>query len=184
MKIDQVKKDSSYSIFAILCMELWFREFIDDEMSWRHSIMELEKEKMFDFWNSASCGEELLLESTDVFGFEKQLLLRYELEPYIKEFAGFESSGGKKVLEIGTGLGADHQMFAENGAILYGIDLTPRAIKNTNIRFNNLKLNSNLSVGDAENLSFEDSYFDIVYSWGVIHHSPDTEKQFQKYLGF
>ena len=75
-------------------------------------------------------------------------------------------------------------MFAENGAILYGIDLTPRAIKNTNIRFNNLKLNSNLSVGDAENLSFEDSYLDIVYSWGVIHPRLIPKKQFQKYLGF
>src|SRR5439155_8074052 len=101
---------------------------------------------------------------------------RYALEPYIERFADFGSAKGKRVLEVGVGLGADHQRFAVAGAELSGIDLTPRAIEHTRRRFQAFGLNSNLSVGDAENLGFGDGTFDIVYSWGVLHHSPDTPK--------
>lgn len=74
------------------------------------------------------------------------------------------------------GLGADHQRFAEAGAVLTGVDLTPHAIEMTRQRFKKLGLKSNLKVGDAECLNFPANSFDIVYSWGVIHHSPDTQK--------
>lgn len=101
---------------------------------------------------------------------------RYALEPYIIPFAGFAESKGKKVLEVGVGLGADHQMFAENGAILHGCDLTERAIGLTRQRLEIFGLRSELQVADAENLPYADDTFDKVYSWGVIHHSPDTPK--------
>ena len=132
------------------------------------------KQKVHDFWDEKACGEDLYLEALDATGYARQADMRYALEPYITEFAGFSSSKGKKVLEIGVGLGADHQRFAENGATLYGIDLTPRAISHTRRRFSLLNLHSTLEIGDAEALDFPDGYFDIVYSWGVIHHSPDT----------
>lgn len=134
------------------------------------------KEDVRDFWNEAACGEKLYLEGLNVEGFRKQAETRYELEPFIIPFADFGAAKGKKVLEIGVGLGADHQCFAEAGALLTGIDLTPRAIEMTRQRLNKLGLRSELHVGDAENLDFPDSRFDIVYSWGVIHHSPDTQK--------
>jgi len=82
----------------------------------------------------------------------------------------------EKVLEIGVGLGADHQMLAESGADLQGCDLTPRAIEATKKRFELFNLKSELQVEDAENLTYEDESFDAVYSWGVIHHSPNTPK--------
>ena len=100
--------------------------------------------------------------------------MRYQLEPYIAQFADFERAGGKRVLEVGVGLGADHQRFAEAGAALCGIDLTERAIEYTRDRFSVFNLDSNLQVADAERLPFADARFDLVYSWGVIHHSPDT----------
>ncbi len=134
------------------------------------------KEDVRDFWDEASCGEKLYLEGLDLDGFRKQSLIRYELEPFIIPFANFDAAKGKQVLEVGVGLGADHQRFAECGALLTGIDLTPRAIEMTQQRFNNLGLKSDLSVGDAENLDLADNSFDIVYSWGVIHHSPNTQK--------
>lgn len=136
----------------------------------------ISKEDVRDFWDAASCGEKLFLEGLDLTGFKKQAVTRYELEPFIASFANFEAALGKKVLEIGVGLGADHQRFAEAGAILTGVDLTARAIDMTRQRFKNLGLMSDLRVGDAENLEFPDSSFDTVYSWGVIHHSPDTQK--------
>ena len=133
-----------------------------------------DKTKGFDFWEEASCGEDLYLDESSKSGFEAQANERYRLEPYIIPFADFDSAKNKKVLEIGVGLGSDHQKFAEVTDDLYGIDLTERAIKNTINRFNIFNLKSNLSIGDAEALNFDDNFFDIVYSWGVLHHSPDT----------
>lgn len=138
--------------------------------------MENDKKQVHDFWNEASCGEELLLHGTDRASYEEQARLRYELEPYIAELAGFDESKGKRVLEIGVGLGADHQRFAEAGADLYGIDLTERAVEHTRRRLAVFGLSSQLTVGDAENQAFPDESFDLVYSWGVLHHSPNTAK--------
>ncbi len=139
--------------------------------------MEDEKVAVRDFWNEASCGEDLYLKGdNDIMAYTNQALKRYELEPYIIQFADFEGSSKKKILEIGVGLGADHQRFAEAGADLYGIDLTERAIGNTKKRLKIFNLFSELAIGDAENLSFENNYFDVVYSWGVIHHSPNTQQ--------
>ena len=141
-----------------------------------------EKQQVHEFWNEASCGEALYLSGSDRSGFEAQSIARYQLEPYILDFAQFASCKGKKVLEIGVGLGADHQKFAEAGAELYGIDLTDRAITHTSNRLACFGLRSQLSAGDAENLTFPDGTFDVVYSWGVLHHSPDTPKAIAKVL--
>lgn len=138
--------------------------------------MDKGKQGVHDFWNHASCGEELYLSEADKSGYTAQAQFRYALEPEILGFADFKGSQGLRVLEIGVGLGADHQQFAEAGADLYGIDLTERAIAHTRNRLLAFGLYSNLSVGDAENLAFPDESFDIVYSWGVLHHSPDTKK--------
>jgi SAM-dependent methyltransferase len=134
------------------------------------------KDDVRGFWNEESCGEALLLSSRDKAGFEAQARERYRLEPYICDFARFSETRGLHVLEIGVGLGADHQQFAEAGAKLSGIDLTSRAIEHTRNRLALFGLTSNVQVGDAENLPFTDETFDMVYSWGVIHHSPDTPK--------
>lgn len=135
-----------------------------------------EKQQVFEFWNQASCGEELYLGNTTKAGYNEQAKHRYELEPYILDFAQFSAAKGARVLEIGVGLGAEHQRFAKAGAILFGIDLTERAIDHTRRRLLAFNLQSTLAVGDAENLTFENDFFDIVYSWGVLHHTPNTPK--------
>ena len=56
-----------------------------------------------------------------------------------------------------------------------GIDLTERAIENTKTRLKLFGLESSLRVGDAEQLEFNDNSFEVVYSWGVIHHSPNAK---------
>ncbi|HUQ95545.1 MAG TPA: class I SAM-dependent methyltransferase [Bryobacteraceae bacterium] len=144
--------------------------------------MQTGKSEVFDFWNEASCGEQLYLGGLSAQDFAAHAAERYRLEPYIADFAGFEDSRGKKVLEIGVGLGADHQRFAEAGADLTGIDLTNRAVEMTKARFAASGLESALLVGDAENLPFGDDSFDVVYSWGVIHHSPDTPRAAREIL--
>jgi SAM-dependent methyltransferase len=99
---------------------------------------------------------------------------RYALEPFIEEFAAFAEAGALDVLEIGVGLGADHHRFAQAGARLTGVDLTERAVGHTKRRFALFGLNSDLRVADAEALPFPAESFDWVYSWGALHHSPDT----------
>lgn len=138
------------------------------------------KDQVRAFWDEASCGEQLLLVDNTREGYEQQRRERYRLEPYIPGFAGFADSRGLKVLEIGVGLGADHQSFAEAGAMLWGADLTPRAIEHTRRRLNTCGLSSTLAVADAESLPFDANTFDIVYSWGVLHHSPNTSKAFDE----
>lgn len=129
------------------------------------------------FWDRASCGEALATGASERERYETQIRRRYELEPYLPEFARFAEGRGKDVLEIGVGMGADHTQWAQSQPrSLTGVDLTPRAIEHTRTRLSLLGLQSNLVLVDAENLPFPDASFDLVYSWGVLHHSPDTPK--------
>jgi len=129
-----------------------------------------------DFWNTASCGEQLYLTGTDKDAYTAQLRRRYELEPFLPAFARPEECREQDVLEIGVGLGADHQMFAAAGARLSGIDLTERAVLHTSRRLEAFGLRSDLRVANAESLPFADASFDVVFSWGVLHHTPDTAR--------
>ena len=135
------------------------------------------KDEVRDFWDAASCGEVYAQGDTLEQQYAAQAKARYELEPYIPEFAQFAGGRGKDVLEIGVGMGADHVEWAKSQPrSLSGVDLTPRAIEHTRNRLAISGFQSNLQVGDAERLSFDDESFDIVYSYGVLHHSPDTAK--------
>lgn len=129
-----------------------------------------------EFWNHSACGEHLYMIGEDLKSqFNNQLEERYRLEPMILEFVDFPHWKQKQVLEIGVGLGADHQLFASNGALLYGCDLTERAIIYTKQRLELFHLHSNLEVADANQLPYQNDIFELVYSWGVIHHSPGIE---------
>lgn len=136
---------------------------------------ELKKQEK-EFWEDASCGERLYLDTPSKEGYLKHLQKRYELEPEILTFAQFEKHMGHNVLEIGLGLGADHQKWAEAGAFLFGADITRRAVEHTKRRFDLLGLTARLQVADAENLPLQDNTFDLVYSWGVLMCTPDTPK--------
>jgi SAM-dependent methyltransferase len=78
------------------------------------------------------------------------------------------------VLEIGCGLGTDGAQFAKAGADYVGIDLTDAAVDLTRRRFQISQLCGKFLTADAEQLDFADNSFDIVYSHGVLHHTPDT----------
>ncbi len=136
-----------------------------------------QKASVQQFWDAASCGEVYASGSTDQERYESHAHARYSLEPYIADFANFATGRGRDVLEVGVGMGADHAEWARNGPrTLTGIDLTPRAIGHTKTRLAILDRRSRLIVGDAENLPFPNESFDLVYSWGVLHHSPETAK--------
>ncbi|MDP9263645.1 MAG: class I SAM-dependent methyltransferase [Acidobacteriota bacterium] len=133
------------------------------------------KEAVREFWQERSRGELYAQGKSLRQRVEAQARARYELEPFIHRFARFEEGCGRDVLEIGVGMGADYLEWARHSPRqLVGIDVTEQAVEFTRQRLELYGFRSDLRVGDAEGLPLPDSSFDIVYSWGVLHHSPDT----------
>ncbi len=136
------------------------------------------KKKVKNYWNRASCGTEFIKE--DKYSkkyFDAIEEFRYKIEPEIFSFAQFTRFRNKKVLEVGVGAGTDFIQWVRSGCKAYGIDLTEEALDNTKKRLSMEGLKAeNLSVADAETISFDSEMFDLVYSWGVIHHSKDPFK--------
>lgn len=141
------------------------------------------KQKVREFWNAASCGEVYAAGDDLRARLDEQGRRRYELEPYIPGMARFVEGTGKDVLEIGVGMGADHLEWAKaRPKSLTGIDLTDRAVEFTRARLTAYGFEPNVMAADAENLPFADGSFDIVYSWGVLHHSPDTPRAIREVI--
>ena len=136
------------------------------------------KQDVHDFWNSKACGTwEIDKEKFSKEYFEEIEETRYRLHPEIHPFAGFQKAKGLKVLEVGVGAGTDFLQWVRAGAEAYGMDLTEEAIAHVEHRLNLYGLQAaELKVADSENIPYPDNFFDVVYSWGVIHHTPDTEK--------
>lgn len=135
------------------------------------------KEEVRRFWEAAPCGTSTTpaVPGTAAF-FDQVEQERYRREPFIHSFAEFERWRGKRVLEVGIGLGTDFVQFVRAGADAVGVDLTDAAVESVRLRLALEGLEADLRAADAEALPFPDSSFDLVYSWGVLHHTPDTAK--------
>jgi ubiquinone/menaquinone biosynthesis C-methylase UbiE len=131
------------------------------------------KTAVADFWNAEPCGTRYLDEKSE---FEAHARIRYRLEPHIFNFAGFASARGLRVLEIGVGMGADYEQWLKAGALATGVDLSTASLERAQRRCEIAGLMPDLHLADAENLSLPSDYFDVVYSYGVMHHSPNTAK--------
>lgn len=132
-----------------------------------------------DFWEKGACGTSRAivgeLEPLSKPWFERIEEYRYEVEPCIHSIAQFSRHHGKKMLEVGVGAGTDHLQWARSGVECFGVDLTEAAISITQTRFNMYGFQTTLTRLDAEVLPYPDNSFDLVYSWGVIHHAENPE---------
>jgi ubiquinone/menaquinone biosynthesis C-methylase UbiE len=129
------------------------------------------------FWTDEACRSPFFEGTPDSRElFERFREFRYRSEWHIPLLIPFADAKGKKVLEIGLGNGADGVMFALNGADYTGVDLTETALNATRRHFAFMGLKGTFQRESAEQLSFPGETFDWVYSHGVLHHTPDTQR--------
>lgn len=91
-------------------------------------------------------------------------------------YVDFGALAGRDVLEVGCGSGIAVQLFAEAGARVTAVDLTEWAVETTRARLSAFGLAGTVLEADGEQLPFEGASFDVVFSWGVIHHSSNMDK--------
>ena len=94
--------------------------------------------------------------------------------PWMPALMGFKDFAGKRLLEVGCGMGTDLLQFARGGAKVTGIDLTPRSIEISRLHLSLYSEKGEFAVADCEKLPFADESFDVAYSNGVLHHTDDT----------
>jgi len=132
-----------------------------------------------DYWNKRPCNirhSKLNLGSKEYFENVEQR--RFFTNSHIKPFVEFEKWKGKKVLEIGCGIGIDALNFARNGALYTGIELSEESLELTKKCFDVFNLHGTFFLGNAEDLLsiLPVENFDLIYSLGVIHHSVEPQK--------
>lgn len=131
------------------------------------------------YWDDRPCN---IRHSSKQLGsleyFDEVSKKKFHVEPHILDFTTFPKWKGKKVLEIGCGLGTVGINFALNGADYTGIELSDKSLELTKQRFNVYGKDGNFYSGNSEQLSsfVPVEIYDLVYSFGVIHHSPHPEK--------
>ncbi len=134
-------------------------------------------EKIAAFWQKNPCGADFVPINKWRDFFISYDRYKYKIEPHILTELSKIDFKRKRVLEIGLGQGAEAQKIIEMGAIYNGIDLTEESVKRVKLRCEIFNLPyENIFVNNAENINFPNSVFDIVFSHGVIHHSPRIKK--------
>jgi ubiquinone/menaquinone biosynthesis C-methylase UbiE len=129
-------------------------------------------------WTGDPCGAkygEKYKFATREFFDEVERNRYQEYAPWMPLVMGFNDFAGARLVEIGCGMGTDLLQFARGGAHCTGVDLTPRSIEVSRLHFDLYQMHADFVLSDAERLPFMDESFDVVYSNGVLHHTPGTE---------
>ncbi len=142
------------------------------------------KIQVHNYWNERPCGTAIAKSrkySKEYFDEIEER--RYSVEPEIFSFDQFARFRGCKVLEVGVGVGTDFIQWVRAGAQAYGLDLTEEGVEHVKERLEVYGLKAEeIRVADAENLPYPDNQFDLVYSWGVVHHTPNTIKALEEII--
>jgi ubiquinone/menaquinone biosynthesis C-methylase UbiE len=143
------------------------------------------------FWNRRPCN---IRHSPSPVGsreyFDQVEARKYYVEPHIPPFADFPRWNGKTVLEVGCGIGTDTINFARNGAHVTAVDLSEKSIELAHQRADIFGVSDRIRFycGNCEDLqnTLPSGTYDLVYSFGVIHHTPYPERaveQIAKFMG-
>jgi ubiquinone/menaquinone biosynthesis C-methylase UbiE len=137
-----------------------------------------EKRSAREQWTEDPCGA--VYGRQQEFGtrafFDEVERHRYqEYAPWMPKTMGFDQFAGAQLVEVGCGMGTDLLQFARGGALCTGVDLTPRSVEIARLHFNVYEMAADFALSDAERLPFADESFDVFYSNGVLHHTPETQ---------
>lgn len=126
-------------------------------------------------WNQNPCGAVGQVdESLEYFQSVEQE--RYAVQDWMLDYFDFNAFRNKNVLEIGVGQGTDMLQFAKNGARSFGADITDGHIDKAKKHLSLYGFKYRIEKCDATELNYPDSFFDCVYSFGVLHHLPEIEQ--------
>jgi ubiquinone/menaquinone biosynthesis C-methylase UbiE len=147
------------------------------QMPPRLSTGDAYKDEVQNQWNEDPCGAQYVKEAQPdtLEWFLEVERYRYDVyAPWMREVMEFDRHRGEKLLEIGAGIGTDHAQFAKGGALVHDLDLAGGHLQLAMRNFEVRGLKGSFHHGDAENIPFDDNTFNVVYSNGVIHHTPNT----------
>lgn len=142
-----------------------------------------------DFWNRTPCDSLYSNKEPGTWEYFSEIAqYRYKQIPQILDFADFSKWEGRKVLEIGCGIGTDTVQFAKAGALVTAIDLSEESLslarKNCVIMAVSQRVDLyQVDLEDVVNSDFyhrDDHYYSLIYSFGVIHHTPNPSKAFSQ----
>ena len=137
----------------------------------------LAQERVRAYWDGKPCDSELSDQDRNSLEYfldiERQ---RYALQPHIPEILSRVDWRGKRVLEIGTGVGTDARLIIGRGALYTGVNIDRGSTEATARALRVFSLPGVALQGDATSLEFPDGAFDVVYSFGVLHHIPQAER--------
>src|SRR6266852_3599118 len=129
-----------------------------------------------DFWDKHPCGEDFIPPAEGAEFFRQADLIK-EREPHVAENLRKVDFRGKRILEIGLGQGCEAQKIIQAGGIYNGIDITAESVRRVKTRCRLFSLPyESIQVMNAENIDFDDESFDVVFTHGVIHHSPRIDQ--------
>ena len=137
----------------------------------------LAQERVRAYWNRKPCDSETSAEEPwSREYFEDIERKRYELQPHIPEILSRIDWRGKRVLEVGAGVGTDARNIIGRGGIYTGINVDPGSTEATSCALRIFSLPGAALERDATSLDFPNDWFDVVYSFGVLQHIPRAEK--------
>lgn len=142
-------------------------------------------ERVQAYWNKRPCN---IRHSPKPIGtreyFDEVEARKYFVEPHIPRFAEFPRWKGKRVLEIGCGIGTDTINFARHGAEVTAIDLSEKSLEIAQKRAEVYGLQDRIRFihANAEELSrfVPVEPYDLIYSFGVLHHTPDPLRAYRE----
>ncbi|MBL0141881.1 MAG: methyltransferase domain-containing protein [Betaproteobacteria bacterium] len=151
---------------------------VAEERRSRFATGDAYKDEVQNQWDNDPCGSHYVkvAQPHTLDWFAEAERYRYgEYGPWMAETMEFAGHAGEKVLEIGGGMGTDLAQFAKNGAIVTDLDLSSGHLALAKENFALRELEGTFVHHDAERIPFADGTFDVVYTNGVIHHTPNTQ---------
>ena len=134
------------------------------------------QEEVRGFWDKNPCDSSVSMKSREDRQYYEEIERdRYSYQGHINQIMDWVEWDGKKVLEIGTGVGTDARNIVRRGGIYQGINVDRGSVEITSKALDVFNVDGDVKQCSATSLCFADDTFDIVYSFGVIHHIPDAK---------